>query len=373
MDKHLHIICLDIPYPADYGGVFDLFYKIKSLHNAGIKIHLHCFEYGRARQIELNKYCDSVRYYKRIRGFAGFSINLPYIVSSRKNAELLKNLLTDDHPILVEGIHCTYLLADKRFKDRQVTLRLHNVEYLYYRQLANTTDLIFKKLYYYLENRLLYRYEKNIAQKLLILTVSEQDLNVYKEKFAARNIHYLPVFLPYSELSSHEGIGSYCLYHGNLAVPENEKAALWLLKKVFNDNETSFIIAGKNPSRALQKAISKTGNSCLIANPSEDEMQDLIGKAQINILPSFNRTGVKLKLLNALFNGRHCVVNEAAAAGLSLAEACHVGSTAEEIKSIIAQLYHQPFTDEEIKRRKVLLEGYYNNSANAQKLIQWIW
>jgi len=33
--------------------VFDLFYKIKTLHKLGIKIHLHCFEYGRGEQDEL--------------------------------------------------------------------------------------------------------------------------------------------------------------------------------------------------------------------------------------------------------------------------------------------------------------------------------
>ena len=51
-------------------------------------------------------------------------------------------------------------------------------------------------------------------------------------------------------------------------------------------------------------------HTCLVANPSEMEMQDMIAKAQINILPSFNNTGIQIKLLNALFNGRHCLVNK---------------------------------------------------------------
>ena len=44
-DKHLHIISFDIPYPPNYGGVIDVYYKIRTLHKLGIKIHLHCFEY----------------------------------------------------------------------------------------------------------------------------------------------------------------------------------------------------------------------------------------------------------------------------------------------------------------------------------------
>ncbi len=72
-DKHLHIVCFDVPYPADYGGVIDVFYRIKAFHELGIKIHLHCFEYGRGKQIELEQYCIEVKYYKRNTGWKGFS------------------------------------------------------------------------------------------------------------------------------------------------------------------------------------------------------------------------------------------------------------------------------------------------------------
>lgn len=373
MDKQLHIICFDIPYPADYGGVIDVFHKIKSLYNAGVNIHLHCFEYGRERQPELNKYCATVQYYQRTTSLAGLSINLPYIVSSRRNEQLLSNLLLDNYPILAEGIHCTYLLKDKRFERRRVIVRLHNVEYLYYDQLAKTTNSPLKKLYYSFESRALYSYEKSIAKNSLILALSKRDVDLYQKEFGASNVHYLPVFPHFTEVLSRDGVGSYCLYHGNLTIVENEKAALWLLRNVFNGRDFPFVIAGKNPSRRLVKAVSQSANNCLVANPSDHQLQDLIAKAQINVLPSFNRTGIKLKLLNALFNGRHCVVNEAAGEGALLAQACHVGNTANELKDLIAQFYHEPFSEGDINRRKMLFENYYDNSANVKKLIQWIW
>ena len=89
-EKHLHIISFDIPYPPNYGGVIDVFYKIKALHSAGIKIHLHCIEYpGRDRTTELNKYCHSVNYYRRKTGLFSALSQKPYIVSSRKSKELI--------------------------------------------------------------------------------------------------------------------------------------------------------------------------------------------------------------------------------------------------------------------------------------------
>jgi hypothetical protein len=286
---------------------------------------------------------------------------------------LLKNLLEDDYPILLEGIHCSFPLLDKRFHGRKMMLRLHNVEYKYYYELIKSTGSIFKKLYYAIESKLLYKYEKRIAQKAVILPVSEHDLSIYQRVFNADKIIHVPVFLPYTEILTQEGIGCYCLYHGNLSVGENEKAALWLLKSVFKELNAPFVIAGKNPSRRLKAEVSERPSTCLVENPSGDEMQDLIAKAQINIIPSFNKTGIKLKLLNALFNGRHCVVNEEAVTGTSLRDACHIASSAQEMKAIINRIFHQELGEEDIQRRRYLLEEKYNNSNNAQQLIRLIW
>lgn len=373
MDKHLHIVCMDVPYPADYGGVVDPFHKIRSLHKAGVKIHLHCFEYGRGEQVELNAYCEEVKYYSRREGHKGFSHKLPYIVCSRSNGELLENLLRDDHPILLEGVHCSYLLNDERFSGRQVLLRLHNVEYQYYRQLYYCERSLLKKMYYLHESNLLRQYEKKIADKAMILAMVEKDSEEYRQEFGAKNIHTLPVFLPFEDILSKEGTGCFCLYHGNLSVAENEQAVAWLLKQVFHCVDLPLIVTGKNPSARLSRMVEQHPHACLIPNPSDEEIQDLIAKAQINILPSFNCTGIKMKLLNALFNGRHCVVNRDAVKGTGLEAACHIADNTEELIDIISQLYTKAFTAGEIESRRSLLSGQYNNEKNTRRLIQWIW
>ena len=93
MEKHLHIIALNVPYPADYGGVYDLFYKLPALQNEGVKIHLHCFVKDRDEQPELNKYCEEVFYYKRDLSAKKLFSKLPYIVASRYDEELTQRLL----------------------------------------------------------------------------------------------------------------------------------------------------------------------------------------------------------------------------------------------------------------------------------------
>ena len=373
MDKHLHIVCLDVPYPVDYGGVVDLFYKITALHQQGIKIHLHCFEYGRGKQNELSKYCEEVFYYKRGRGLKGFSLRLPYIVSSRKNKELLANLLKDDYPVLLEGIHCTYYLYKNKLPGKKVLVRLHNIEFEYYSQLAKSTTSFFRKTYFLIESYLLKKYEEKVLSKAIFIAVSLKDAVVYEREFNATDIRFLPVFLPHTSINSKEGKGNYCLYHGNLNVAENEKAATWLLEKVFDNLSIPFTIAGKNPSKKLSSLVNQNANTRLVANPSEQEITDLINKAQINILPSFNSTGIKIKLLNAIFNGRHCIVNAAAVEGTGLEGACVVAGDINSFKKNIIHLFDCAFTGADIVLRKQLIAGRYNNELNARQLIQWIW
>ena len=377
MDKHVHIISLDVPYPVDYGGAFDIFYKLKFLKEAGVSIHLHCFVNKREPQPILEAYCDQVDYYPRQTGHKGLSYQLPYIVSSRNSRELVENLLNDNYPILIEGIHCTHFLQDERFanlQERKIILRLHNVESLYYRQLFQSSPYSLKKLYFLAESLLLKKYEACIAKKVsLILTVSDADKDFYKKEFGARNIVNLPVFIGYDQIKSLEGVGCFCLYHGNLSVPENEKAAQWLCDYVFNDLNIPFVIAGKDPSEKLIRNLKTKSNICVVANPDEKEMCDLISKAQINILPSMNVTGIKLKLLNVLFNGRHAIVNEATVKGTGFGPACHIAGNASGFKSIVTQLYHRPFTEDETILRSSLLQNVFDNKKNAERLIQWIW
>ena len=373
-EKHLHIVTHNVPWPANYGGVIDVFQKIKTLHELGIKIHLHCFTYdNRTPQNELNKYCEEVFYYKRNKSITAFSFRLPFIVSSRKCDALLRNLQKNNHPILLEGIHSTYYLYAGKLNNRKVIVRLYNAEFEYYHHLSIYEKEPLKKLYFKRESRLLKKYEENLSKHACIAAISEQDVSIYKELFHAPDIRYLPAFLPYTLAICKEGNGCFCLYHGNLSVNENEKAAEWLLQNVFNDLDVCFIVAGKSPSEKLKYLIEQNKHACLVSDPSDKEMQDLIAKAQIHILPSFNNTGVKLKLLNALFNGRHCIVNAAGVDGSGLEKACHIAETSDDFRMQVNQLYYQPFKEEAIQKRQGLLNELYNNEANAQQLISWLY
>jgi len=251
---------------------------------------------------------------------------------------------------------------------RKVFIRLHNAESLYYAQLATFEKSLLKKVYFIIESRLLKKYEAGIANQATILALSLSDINFYKKQYPAKSTHFLPAFIPWQVSLSMPGKGSYCLYHGNLGINENERAACWLIDNVFNNMDIPLIVAGSNAGKKLQSRIKKNKNISLVANPTDAELQQLIREAQINVIPSFNKTGIKLKLLNALFNGRHCIVNQAAVEGSGVDPLCHVANSPDQFKRIIEKLFDQSFLEE--GRTEGLSQ--YNNLKNAEKIMSMI-
>ncbi|MEA3495480.1 MAG: glycosyltransferase family 4 protein [Bacteroidota bacterium] len=368
-DIHLNIITFDIPYPANYGGVIDVFYKLQALTKAGINIHLHNFQYGREASTELEKICHKTYYYPRKPFGNPFRTKLPYIVKTRWSEKLLHNLLKNDYPILFEGLHCTFYIDNEKLKNRLKIVRMHNIEYLYYKHLAKVESNFLRKYYFNSEANRLRKYQQKLNIASYIAAISPSDHKILKLKHG--NSFYLPVFHPNQKVTSKNGIGDYVLYHGNLGVGENNEAALFLVNNVLNDLKIPTIIAGNNPSKELQNAIKDNYHIKLIT-PKLDEIYPLIENAQINILPTFQDTGIKLKLLNALFMGRFCIVNNKMIKDTGLEKLCIVADDITSMKEKISEYYNKNFNSTHKEAREKILNSKFDNNKNIKILISKI-
>jgi len=372
MDQHLHIISFDIPYPPDYGGVIDVYYKIKTLSEAGVKIHLHCFKYNRKPEKKLEELCVSVNYYPRKNDIKTHLSLKPYIVGSRISAELESNLLKDQYPIIFEGLHTCHLISDKRFAGRFKIYRESNIEHQYYFHLFKAGRGIRNKAFFYIESLRLKNYQKSLKHADLMLVVSEEDRKYLKKAFPSKRIEYMPSFHKEDGIFMKEGRGSFALYHGKLSVPENEQAAAYLVREVWDPSMPELLIAGQNPAATLTLLARSRKNIRIIANPSEEKMFELIRDAHLHILVSFQATGLKLKLLNALYNGRFCLVNNAMVAGTNLAPLCLTGNSPEELRGKTMSCFGEEFTEEMIQARLMLLGNTYSNKKNCKELMNFL-
>jgi len=333
----------------------------------GVKVHLHAYQYGRKESKVLSDYCHEVKYYRRKIFRNPFSNKKPYIVVSRNSTELIDSLLKDNHPILFEGLHSTYYLADKRLKDRFKIVRMHNIEHDYYEHLYKAEKNYAKKSFFKLEASRLKKYESVLKHADLIAAISSNDYKYLSNKYA--NTFYWPPFHTNEEMSAMPGRGDFVLYHGNLGVAENHKAAKYLINNVFSSSDKPFVIAGSNPSYELRTLVQKFDNIKLYSDISTERIEQLIRSAHINVLHTAQATGIKLKLINALYQGRHCLVNSKMVDNTGLESLCYVANNATSYRNQIDDLWAKDFDSEEMEQREELLLSAFNNRNNMELFV----
>lgn len=362
----LHIVSLDVPVP-DYGGAIDIFFRARALKNAGIKIILHCFEYGRGTDHDFSEIADEVHFYKRKRSLLANFKKDPFIVASRKSEDLVKRLMQDDFPILLEGHHCAGLLNEARVKDRVKFIRVHNIEWMYYDALSHASASPWKKTFFKGESRKLKKFEEILHKAHALFCLSETELEYYK---AINPKSYLwPVGCQF-EMPEKVEPENFALFHGNLSVAENEKALRWIVE-VWNKHNITvpLVVAGKNPASGLRTFLEKQSFITLKISPSHAEMSELIQSAAINLLITFQSTGVKLKLLNALLQGNRCVVNPLMIEGTNLGQFCEIIDDETELKNAVLN-EHLRLNEAQRNERFDYLKKHFDPEVNAKTVIQ---
>lgn len=372
MDKFLHVVSLDVPYPPNYGGVIDIYYKLKALKQLGINVILHCFSYGRAPITHPEKICSQIYYYPRETGFISALSRYPYIVYSRRSPELLCRLREIEAPILFEGLHCCHYLSHPTLKNRQKIVRCCNVEHDYYRRLAKATFRLSKKAYFFVESRRLKRFEPILLHADILLAISLREADYFRVAYPSVETVFIPGFhgFGFSEKSV-RGETPFFLFHGNLAVAENEEAALHLIS-LADRLEAPLIIAGSNPSTTLRKYCTRESVT-LQENPSEEQMQKLIQEASAHLLITHQPTGMKLKLLHALYQGNTVIVNPAMVEGTGLEKAVTLAQNDNELVSFANRSLKKAFDEDQRVQRKKILFPRYDDDYNAGLIAKMLW
>lgn len=249
-------------------------------------------------------------------------------------------------------------------------VRTHNIEHHYYQNLANVEKDLFKKYYFLTEVSKLERFERTLCNAQLVAAISKADTEYLDSKYP--NVNHVSAFHPNDKVEIAEGMGKYCLYHGSLEIGENNQAALHLVRNIFSTIDVPLIIAGNKPSKELKEEVAKHSNVAIRSGLNTEEIHQLIKDAQINVLPTFQATGIKLKLLAALYMGRHCLVNSFMVENTGLESLCRVEDTDKRFIQAIQSLFVEEFNGNSRERRSEVLNERFCNTVNAQKLYSLI-
>lgn len=307
----LHLIAFDIPYPPDYGGNVAVFTMLQVLHQNGIEVKLHVFQYNN-KQVspELYKYCQEIFVYKRNTSWTANLSLKPYIVNSRNHKDLYTNLQKDNFPILIEGIHCSLFLPLLCKENRKILVRAHNIEWKYYHHLYLQEYSLLKKFYFKIESLKLRWYEPFIFKKAsAVICFNKNEENIikhYNKKTLSINLAWANL-----QVKVEAGKGSGILIHGNLSINDMAQAVCKILTALKNKYEGKIIIAGKNPTFSLKKTIKQNGNAILIENPKDSELISIIESAHMHLCFTDIAAGFKMRLLPLLKFGKFVLCNEA--------------------------------------------------------------
>jgi hypothetical protein len=228
-----------------------------------------------------------------------------------------------------------------------------------------------ERIFYFLEYKKLKKYDKVLENADVLSCLSQTDVEYYQDKFPDKKISLEFVFHENEAIKCKTGKGKYILYHGNLSLLDNYQIIIDLLSNELKDCNHPIMLAGKNPSQTLIDFVKNKSNVQLVANPTNEAMEDLIVNAHICFAIAKNPSGVKLKLINSMYRGRFIFANEDAFVGSGL-EACVVNISGEDVQALIDEYMQQDFSQTEIDKRVSLLNEQYNNLKNAQKLIELI-
>lgn len=365
--KKLQIVCFENPFPANYGGVIDVFYRIQALHALGIEITLHCFVTDRSEvKPELQALCKAVHLYPKERKFWQLFSQYPLSVVSRFHLNLVNKLLATDAPILIEGLQSSFFAALPAFRDRKLFLRLHNLESVYYEGLANSETKLLKRFLYRLEAKKYCKFETHLQRFTTIFTISRREtLEVSK----VANALYLPPFHGNATCTSAAGFGDFALYHGDLRLSDNKRAALFLFDVFSELPQRKLVVAASDIPDNIKQEAKRFSNVAVIETKSQAELYDLIRSAQMNVMLSFQPSGTKLKAINALYMGRHCLVNENMIDDLDLLKLCVLCEGKSAFVREIDRHFSIPF---EPQHRTEVLSKLLSDRAGAEQLISEI-
>jgi len=365
--KILHIVSFDNPYPPNYGGRIDVFYKIKALKALGCSITLHCFlKNGETLHDELLKHVEKVHTYPFQHRWYNFLSLTPYSVLCRKNNLLLKRLKTGNETVLFEGLKSTYgfeSLTNPCF------LRLHNKEDDYYYGLFKSESNFFKKIIYWTEALKYRAYQNKINKFKGVFSLSKAETRWTST--LNKNTAYVPVFHGNEKVEIPLSRGAYAMYHGDLTSPDNFKTALFLID-VFNELANFQLLIAGNLTEADFKKKMNQGQAQVKYHQiqSFNDLKSLLQKAQIHISWSFQQSGTKLKALNALMNSKFNIINPNVIDDEQLHRICMVCHSKEDLKEAVINLYTQKFTIENLQERIKIMQIRYSDERNARLLME---
>lgn len=236
----------------------------------------------------------------------------------------------------------------------------HNVEYMNYLDNKNSRNLLSR-----IRTSLRKRIEGDLIQNTdWVFCISQNDKDILIKEFQvhnARKMLYAKPMIRFERIKTVKDMESYgkkLIIVGSMNWYPNIKGIVWFIQNVFSelvniDKDYKLYIVGRNPdSDILDAAKPLEGNVVITGGvPSMDEY---FAECDISVIPIFEGTGAKIKVLESIARGIPTVCSEFAAKDYDLKDEILTANEKNEFVKCILSIQN----DADLRKR------LYNNMKN---------
>lgn len=335
-------VCKKFPYPLRDGEVIAIHQLTRGFYEAGHKVTVaaintkkHFFSPDEMPQ-ENQALADfhtvlldtDVNWWDALTSlFRGDSYNIQRFVSADFE-RLLSGILKENEFDIVqlEGLYLLpYLLTIRKFSNAKIVLRAHNIEHLIWERNSKMAKPGAKK--WYLQN-LASRMKEfeiyNLNSCDALIPISTVDAAKFVELGCKLPLHTCPVGIPLDDMAEMDDPPTLC-YLGSMDWAPNREGVEWFLDYVWpkvNSQfpELKFYVAGRNfPSDFPEKDYPQVE----IVGEVENSRAFLRSKTMM-VVPLFSGSGIRVKILEAMAEGRPVISSTIGAEGINAVDGAHL-------------------------------------------------
>lgn len=214
----------------------------------------------------------------------------------------------------------------------KVILHQHNAEYVMWERFAENEGNFLKKIAARLEASRIKRYEKFICDRADAILAAPNDIEqlcrigLDRAKFYETFHLGDEVFLTAPDIQYHK-TGKSLLYIGTLTWEANIDGLIWFLEEIWPrvcnaDTDVTFDIIGKNPDPRIAALVKRTERVRLLG--FVQELEPFYNQARVFVSPLRFGSGIKVKVVNALYRGLPTVTTSVGAEGLQVISGKHL-------------------------------------------------
>lgn len=247
----------------------------------------------------------------------------PMYFAARSSFRFKRKLIQIVKEKKIDAIHAEYtsmgqyLWIKRLYPNIRFHLILHDVTIQSYERRISSTDSVVKKLWYQLEYRRIFHYERKYCRMAdRVLTFSQKDKALLEKAYGVTAQVLNPYYGVEDANQEYPKIPDSICFIGQMSREENHQAAMRLISIVSslrkNGYRTETFIIGNHPLGEL-KAVA---DEHIHVTGFVEDLDANIGKCQIAVFPLELGAGIKIKVLRAMALGLPVVTTRIGAEGI---------------------------------------------------------